>query len=412
MPSQHGIHDWLLEHATSKIPDLTGQTLISELLKKAGYRTGLVGKWHCANSRRPQPGFDRWFSYWINQYPHRGVQHFSDQGNQVVEEGQQSPLLTRRAIDFIREHHQDGRAASGQPFFLFVSYVDTHIPHDDAPDDLVAQYREASFRDIPREMFAACHGRTIEPVDTKPEVERKKKMEYYGAVSSIDREVGKVVAALEATGQINNTLIIYTGDHGLNCGQHGTWEKGNGTIPQNFLEESILIPCTLSWPAGGILQNATSDDLVSHPDLWATLLEIAGATPDAATLARLNSPGRSYLRQLRGDRVRGWRQTMISEYGNARMARKGRYKLIKRYPFAGITFPDELYDLHDDPRETRNLYGAAALRDQVQDLSAEIDQFFSQYSLPGRTGLDLEHLPDCNPRSPWLLAAKNRARRS
>ena len=70
-----------------------------------------------------------------------------------------------------------------------------------------------------------------------------------------------------------------------------------------------------------------------------------GATPDAATLANINSPGVSYLRQLRGQKVSGWRQTQFSEYGNARMARTERYKLIRRYPYAGVTFPDELYDL-------------------------------------------------------------------
>ena len=90
-----------------------------------------------------------------------------------------------------------------------------------------------------------------------PTIERKKRTEYYGAVSSLDREVGKVLNELKATGQMENTLIVYTGDHGLNCGQHGVWEKGNATIPQNFLEESIRMSCTVSWPVGGIRQNAT-----------------------------------------------------------------------------------------------------------------------------------------------------------
>lgn len=412
MPSQHGIHDWLEESKDALThPGLTGQTLISELMKKAGYHTGFIGKWHCGRTREPHPGFDRWFSYWVNQYPHQGKQHFSDQGKLVVEEGQQSPLLTRRAIDFLRDHKQK-EGAAGNPFFLFISYVDTHSPHNEAPADLVEEYQAATFKDIPDETFRSCHGRTICPVSKNPKQERHKHAEYYAAVSSLDREVGKVLDALAATGQLDNTLIVYTGDHGLNCGQHGTWEKGNATIPQNFLEESIRIACTVSWPTGGIVQDAVCDDLVSHPDLWATLLDIAKATPDAATAARINSPGRSYLAQLRGNNVDDWRETMISEYGNARMARNGRYKLIKRYPFAEVTFLDELYDLQEDPRETVNRHDDPALQPVVAKLSAEIDQFFARYTVPGHSGLDLKDQPECTPASPWLRAAKHKTQHS
>jgi arylsulfatase A-like enzyme len=410
MPSQHGIHDWLEEkHDALVHPGLTGQTLISELMKAAGYHTGLVGKWHCGQTREPKPGFDRWFSYWVSQYPHRGVQHFSDQGKLVVEDGQQSPFFTRRAIEFLQEHQRD-EGANGKPFFLYVSYVDTHSPHKDAPDDLVAQYEQATFRDIPNEKFPPCHGQPLDPLNPDEDKERRKRMEYYAAVSSIDREVGKVLDALEATGQLDNTLIVYTGDHGLNAGQHGMWEKGNHTRPQNFLEESIRIACTVSWPAGGVAQNATCDDFVNHPDLWATLLEIAGATPDAATAAKINSPGVSYWRQLRGQNVSNWRQTMICEFGNARMARTDRFKLIKRYPFGGVSFPDELYDLKNDPRETVNCLGDPQHQEVVKELSAEIDRFFAQYTVPGHSGLDMEHQPECTPASPWLVAAKEHER--
>jgi len=400
MPSQHGIHDFLGGGKASLRDWLAGQTLISELLRGAGYRTGLIGKWHCGREREPQRGFDRWFSYWVNQYPHMGTQLFSDQGRQVIEEGQQSPLLTSRAVDFIHQQN-DNPGAARKPFFLYVSYVDTHSPHSQAPADLVQLYQDATFRDIPREKFPPCHGVPLEPASPNPEIERQKQREYYGAVSSVDREVGKVLAALAESGQLENTLIVYTGDHGLNCGQHGMWEKGFHTTPQNFLEESVRIACTVSWPAGGIRQNVTCDDFVSHPDLWATLLEIAGATPDAVTAARINSPGLSYWRQLRGQRVQGWRQTMISEYGNARMARTGRYKLIRRYPYNGVTLPDELYDLQEDPRETTNRLGDSTLNPVRAQLAEEVDQFFAKYTVPGHSGLEVEHQPKCTPSSPW-----------
>ncbi len=220
-----------------------------------------------------------------------------------------------------------------------------------------------------------------------------------------------MLATLQATGQLDNTLIVYTGDHGLNCGQHGIWEKGNATTPQNFLEESIRIGCTISWPAGGIRQNVTCDDFVSHPDLWATLLEIAGAMPDAAAAAQINSPGAFYLRQLRGQAVPGWRRTMICEYGNARMARTDRYKLIKRYSYAGVRLPDELYDLEQDPRETKNFHDVPAMKPVIEQLSGEVDQFFAKYTVSGHSGLDLEHQPIFAPSSPWLRATKDAGRK-
>ncbi len=173
MPSQHGIHDFLMEGWINDgkpgwtNPWLKGQTLISELMKSSGYHTGLVGKYHCGYSRSPQPGFDRWFSYWNAQYPHVGTQHFTDQDKLVVEEGCQSPLLTERALDFLQEH-QKNEGAEGKPFFLYISYVDTHGPHNGAPDDLVEQYQSATFKDIPDERFMPCHGETRDSVSQTP----------------------------------------------------------------------------------------------------------------------------------------------------------------------------------------------------------------------------------------------------
>jgi choline-sulfatase len=402
MPSQHGIHDWLGEDQDIRThPGLTGQTLISELLQPAGYHTGLVGKWHCGHTRQLQPGFDTWFSYWNTQQPHVGPQHFTDQGQLVAQHGEQSPLLTDRALKFLQDHRAKDTTRN-KPFFLFVSYVDTHSPHSGAPPDLVRSYASATFSDIPVEKFAPCHGRALTPAFGR---DHRQLAQYYGAVSSVDREVGRILAELDTAGQMENTLIVYSGDHGLNAGHHGVWEKGNATVPQNFLEESIRVSCAVSWPAGGIVANAACDDLVNHCDLWATLLDAAGTHPDASTAARINSPGVSYLPRLRGQKTASGRSTIMGEYGNARMARTPRYKLIRRYPFNGVTFPDELYDLQADPRETANLYTDAAHQDVVHDLSGQLDRFFAQYTVPGHDGLDLEHQPLCTPESPWFRHA-------
>jgi arylsulfatase A-like enzyme len=90
------------------------------------------------------------------------------------------------------------------------------------------------------------------------------------------------------------------------------------------------------------------------------------------------------------------------------MARTPRYKLIERYPYEGVRFPNELYDLQEDPRETVNRYDDPSLRSVVQELSAELRRFFADYTVPGHSGLDLEHQPECTPDSPWIAAAKER----
>jgi arylsulfatase A-like enzyme len=399
MPSQHGIHDWIEERTQAyAYPWLKDQTLISELLKKQGYHTGLVGKWHCGGERNPHPGFDFWFSYWESQYPHSGEQHFSDNGKHVVENGFQSPLLTDQALKFLQSHYAVP-ARAGQPFFLFVGYTDTHSPHTEMPAEMLSRYSAATFRDIPNETFAGAHGRPLIPVSKDAAAERSKHEQYYAAASSIDREVGRVLDELASRGELENTLVVYTGDHGLNAGQHGMWEKGNATVPQNFLEESIRIPCAVSWRAGGIPCGLESDLLVNHCDLFATLLDAAGAGQNETA-----GPGKSYLAHLRGQGSGHARDHIICEYGNARMIRAGGYKLIVRYPYGGVSFPNELYDLKADPRETVNLYNTDAERYArlTQQMTEQLNQFFARFSVPEHSGLNLENQPLATKASPWL----------
>ncbi|HET7215653.1 MAG TPA: sulfatase/phosphatase domain-containing protein, partial [Terriglobia bacterium] len=102
----------------------------------------------------------------------------------------------------------------------------------------------------------------------------------------------------------------------------------------------------------------------------------------------------------------GWRKTIISEYGNARMARTDRYKLIRRYGYGGVRFADELYDLMEDPRETVNRFGDDSMGKIVDELTEELNRFFKKYTTPGHSGLDLERQWECTPDSPWLAAAR------
>ncbi|MFT8523377.1 MAG: sulfatase-like hydrolase/transferase [Gluconobacter cerinus] len=124
---------------------------------------------------------------------------------------------------------------------------------------------------------------------------------------------------LDRLGEADNTCVAYTSDHGLNAGHHGIREKGNATRPQNFFEESIRVPCTIAWPAGKIPENRSDHSVFNHCDLFATLQDVAGVAPDAATTAAINSPGRSHLAALQGLTAQAAQKPVICKYGNARM---------------------------------------------------------------------------------------------
>ena len=319
IPSQHGIHDWLKWDEEGQVhPGIDGQRNIGELLQRAGYHTGLVGKWHCARDREPRPGFDRWFSYQMAQYPHVGEQRFSDQGHPVTEHGHQAPLLTDRAVDFIRTRPQD------RPFFLFVSYVCTHTPLKDQPERLAAHYRGCTFADVPQEAFAPSHGHPRMPWPSDPARHREQMAQYYAAVTFIDEQVGRILDELDGAGIRQDTMVVYTADHGHMNGQHGLISKGNATVPQNFLEESIRVPSFVSWP-GGLPKGQVIEAPVDHCDLFCTVLDAAGTAPDP----EIHTPGASFLPLLRGDAA-AWRDAQFCEYGNARMIRTADHKLIRR----------------------------------------------------------------------------------
>ena len=398
LPSQHGIHDWLHEPLdfVRQHPGLRGQTNIGQLMQAAGYQTGMVGKWHCGRSWEPHPGFDRWFSYGEFQFPHKGEITFSDQGEIVPYEGYQSTAFTDQALEFLR------RRDAEQPFFLFVGYVDTHTPYSETPARLVDAYRDCDFGDIPQERFAACHGFNRLPWTEDAVQHRDNLAHYYAGVSFIDEQMGRILDELDGRGELDDTLVVYTADHGHMNGHHGLNTKGNATIPQNFIDESILVPGLLAWPsvlpAGQVL-----DQPVDHCDLFATLLEAAGAAPDAETAQRINSPGESYLKLLRQGGEGTWRDAFFGEYGNARVVRTATQKLIRRYPGPNGHHPDEFYDLENDPRERENRIDDSACQGEIAALSKRLEEHFARYEISECSGRDMATQFRCNEGSePWI----------
>ncbi|MCY3944843.1 MAG: sulfatase-like hydrolase/transferase [Anaerolineaceae bacterium] len=425
LPSQHGIHDWLWydvnvhseaqRSALAGQPSLAGQVTLAQRLAQAGYRCGLSGKWHCGGDDTPQPGFHFWDALRANRPALGGA--YSVGGTFVERRGWHSEIITDNALRFLRERERE------QPFFLFVGYIGTHSPWSGHPERLVTRYRDARFDDIPQN-DPGPHGQfTGEGINVRDREEAL--AQYYAAVSHIDEGVGRLLDELEAQGLREDTLVLYTSDHGLNCSHHGLWGKGNATRPPNMLEESIRVPLLFNWP-GRVTPGRAAAHFVDHCDVHATLLDLAGLDADSS-----GGPGRS-LAPLFGDAAAlpDWRRFQAGEYGPTRMWRTSRYKLVREGPGTGAprseattartspqvgaprsavttarTSPqggrsrELLFDLQADPRETRDI--RAAEPQLAADLGAQLDAFFAQYDVPERSGLRAPQGPRHNFHEAW-----------
>lgn len=396
LPSQHGIHDWLEDLGPlNRHPALQGQTTLPQMLQSHGYHTGLIGKWHCDVGTSPAPGFDRWFSYWADQFPHRGPQRFSDDGKLVEEDGHQSPLLTDRAVAFL------GARPLDRPFFLVIGYVDTHSPWADHPQRLVDAASKAGSC-IPEEAFSSAHGEPFLRIPSDPGEHQHRQAEHSAGVRMVDEQVGRVLDALDSQRLLDETLIIYTADHGLMCGQHGTYGKGNGTTPQNFLDESIRVPLVMSLPGEAASRGRDCTLLVDHCDLFTTVLDAAGIDIDESTRETLRLPGKSVMPEIRNESQPPWRDAQYCEYGNARMIRTPQFKYIERNAAYGRRYDNELYELVIDPRETTNLVAKPEYTEVIAALSRDLHAYFGRHTEPARDGWDIERQPRCNNDMPWL----------
>ncbi len=315
IPSAHGIHDHIGEqNVGAGHPGIAGQTSLADVLQGQGYQTGLVGKWHLNHFQQAPPGWETWFSNATGTNARFGAQPFyesgrslreveddeglcpsiarrpalSDQGSHLVERfGNQAHHLADRAVRFLRERDR------GHPFYLFVGFTNTHTPHEGEPERWVQRYRECTFADLPHMPPSRAHGSLRFHYPTDRAERRDANAQYYAAVSVIDEMAGRVLHELADQQAERDTLVVYTSDHGHMNGHHGLHTKGNVTTPQNFLEESIRIPCLLSWP-GRIRAASVHPQPVDHCDLFMTLADAAGC--DRAELAQtLGRTGRSCL---------------------------------------------------------------------------------------------------------------------
>lgn len=254
-------------------------------------------------------------------------------------------------------------ARKEQPWAINASFIAPHFPLV-APQQYWDLYppEEMDLPNIPPGHLENLHPvyqrmRTMFGlIDYTEEELRRARAGYYAIISYLDDKIGRMIDVLEETGQLDNTVIIYTSDHGEMAGEHGMWRKSN------FYEQSSRIPMIISWP-GQLPMGKQVSETVSLVDLVATVIDMAEA-PNIAPL-----DGDSLLDLARGDAAE-WKDMAFCEYlahGVIRpmaMLRRGRFKL--NY---SLDDPVELYDLAVDPGEFNDLANDpdyALIREQLR----------------------------------------------
>jgi len=394
LASQHGVHDYLEtdNREVAAYPWLQDEVTLPQILSQAGYQTALSGKWHLGDDDHPQPGFDYWFCH-SGSYPinHGGTHRYSIDGEVGEISGYKTQIITDHAIEFLRSRDKN------RPFFLLVGYTATHSPWSDHPERLVEQYRQSALVDMPQDASYPFGRQALESTFATRFNPREALAQYYAGISQLDEATGRLLDELEALGLRESTLFVYTSDHGLCCGHHGIWGKGNGTIPLNMVEEVIRIPMIFNHP-GRLFGHQRRLEFVDHLDLFQTLIDYAGV--ELPPNDNQNYPGRSFLPLLENTGYYSdWRTEQFGEYGNLRMIRTETHKLVRRYPDG----PCELYDLKADPHETINLFDDPAYESLVQQLTTRIDAYFSAFEDPVKNGLRVRELPHHNKTEAWRI---------
>lgn len=380
MPSQHGVLDWLAAGNTSDtaceparggelLEYLAGERGYTVILAEAGYRCALSGKWHLGDGHHHQQGFSHWTVHAKGGGPYMHAPMIRD-GVLYRESGYVTDAITDEALRWLDET----RAQPG-PFYLSVHYTAPHSPweREHHPHDVFdAYYQDCPFRSVPSGLRPPewVEGISIAVAD---EARRRTCLSgYFTAVTAMDRNLGRLLDWLERRGLREETLVIFTSDNGMNMGHHGVFGKGNATWPLNMFEESVKVPFIVSHP-GQIGVGRHDKTLHSQYDFMPTLLDYLGLPlPSGRDL-----PGRSMVPLWRDERETGQESVVVvDEYGPVRMIRTLDWKLVVRLQHGC----DELYNLREDPTESRNLAGDPAYAIREREMRERLHEWFSRYS--------------------------------
>ena len=344
-PHEHGV---VVNNITLSPREIS----VAHAFKDHGYITGYIGKWHLTDVGLPgfvppeaRLGFDHWFAF--NRGHSKTFKGFRGDDPQLVEIPRYTTdVLVDEVISFIRRYKD-------RPFLLFCSIPDPHQPYSVRepyasmypPDEIpLPESFSQGPDDLPpaaRDLFRLTQMRIrgmLEMGEARTEREAFQKItsQYYGMISCIDENIGRILEELRTLDLEEDTIFVYTSDHGDFMGAHHLLYKSL------MYEEACKLPGIIRYPRE-VPSGLTIDELVSIIDFMPTLLELAGL-PVPKTVS-----GRSVVPLLRGEPVK-WRDALFMELGNSCAIRTKGWKYILHRDY-----PPEMYHLEEDPYELRNL---------------------------------------------------------
>jgi arylsulfatase A-like enzyme len=325
----------------------------NDYLRRNGY--GGDNPWEAwANSTVDEDGMLR--SGWFLKYSNRPAR--------IPDEHSETPYITRRAIDFMAE-------AGPQPWVLHLSYIKPHWPYIVpapyasmyTPDDALPVVRSDAERDNPHPVYAAMMNHRVSQTFSKPGVREAVMPGYMGLIKQIDDQLGVLFGYMRDHGLMENTMIVFTSDHGDYLGDHWMGEK------DLFHEPVVKLPLIIYDPdeRADTTRGTRSQALVESVDIVPTLLEVYGGTSVPHVL-----DGLSLRPLLFGERPRNWRNVVVCEYDFSfqesrielqvkprdawmRMIFDGRWKYV-----LFENYPPMLFDLETDPQEFHDLGASEA----------------------------------------------------
>lgn len=356
-------------------------------LKKAGYETAFFGKWHMGNDSTPRPGFERWYCLQGQGSSFDPV--VNDNGHDVQTHGYVTDILNEKSLDFIRQPHS-------RPYFVYLSHKAMHPETSQGPDGKLSDPYASNFIPAPRhknlyegaDIPRRANWR-VPPLD-KPALQQKIAgvaplgpesgssdtviLNRLRMLASVDEGVGDIVKALTDAGQLDNTLIVVTGDHGYFYGEHCL------SVERRLAyEESIRIPIVMRYPPL-IQAGSAPESMALTIDFAPTLVELAGGAIPS------QYQGRSLAPLLKGLPPADWRKSFLVEYYTDTVfprAHKMGYKAVRddRWKYIHYTDQvdlDELYDLRDDPYELKNLIHDSAAVAPLAKMQRELQRLLTE----------------------------------
>jgi len=370
-------HGLMVNDDVNAVPD-ERLPIYQHALRGAGYRTGLVGKWHMDSYFEARPGFDYWAAFQgqgFHTNPTLRVKKDGAASVTVSATGFTTTILTDYAIDFLDDYGTGGTRS--EPFALTLSFKAVHGPHGDQYTESGGSYATQTINRPPNATpgYGGYSINQEKPVYSLPGLSgltlnttmgNSQQISQMEMMKDIDANIGRVLDTLEAKGLDDNTLVIFTSDNGFFWGEHGRGDK------RLAYDESIRVPLLMRGP--GVQSGQTPDAMVTNLDIAPTILTAAGVAVPASMqgqpLNGLLSGSGGFTR----DAVFAEYYPEVKQPGIQRWdAVRTETHLYVTHPVAGSQY-DELYDMVADPYQMNNLL----LPGPTESLSGETKQVLTQ----------------------------------